>query len=37
MFPVHGIAGDVFKKNTGVAEEANLNSDANPFKFKRNM
>jgi hypothetical protein len=37
LFPVHGIAGDVFKKNMGMAEEANLNSDANPFKFKRNM
>ena len=37
LYPVHGIAGDVFKKNTGKANEANLNSDANPFKFKRNM
>ncbi len=37
LFPVHGIAGDIFKNNTGKVDEANLNTDANPFKFKRNM
>jgi hypothetical protein len=37
MFPIHGIAGDLFKNNPGMSEEANLNSSANPFKFKRNM
>jgi len=37
LLPVHGIAGDLFKNNPGPADEANLISQANPFKFKRNM
>jgi hypothetical protein len=35
--PVHGMAGELFKNNSGIVDEANLNSQANPFKFKRNM
>ena len=37
LIPVHGMAGDIFKNSSGMADEANLNSSTNPFKFKRNM
>ena len=35
--PIHGLAGDMFKNNTGQVDDANLNSQSNPFKIKRNM
>jgi len=33
---IHGLAGEMFKNKSGKAEEATLNSNLNPFKFKRN-
>ena len=33
---IHGLAGEMFKNKSGQTEEANLNSNLNPFKFKRN-
>lgn len=33
---IHGLADEMFKNKTGVVEEANLNNQSNPFKFKRN-